>query len=214
MGIYGVPEIDPLKCRGCGRCRRICPHGVISISGIFTRLLSLHLQEDCLAPCQQKCPAQIDIPRFIRQVREQNFPQALATLKERNPLVLTVGRVCTHPCETICRRNIADEGVAVGRLERFLGEWEMAKGRHIRLDCAPDTGCKIAVIGSGPAGLSCAYFLKRLGHNPTLFEARSKPGGMLRYGLPEYRLPTAVVDWEIQGILGLGISVSTGMTLG
>ncbi|MFH1154020.1 MAG: FAD-dependent oxidoreductase [Pseudomonadota bacterium] len=214
MGKLGIPEISTQLCRGCGRCIRVCPHGAILVLGLSSRLLRLMRQDDCLAPCQQKCPAQIDIPRVIRQVLENDFTGALKTLKDRNPLVLTVGRVCAHPCETICRRNIADEGLSIGRLERFIGEWEMDSGRHVDLDCAPDTGFRVAVVGSGPAGLSCAYFLRRLGHSPTIFEARHEPGGMLRYGLPEYRLPTPVVDWEIQGILRLGITVRTGMALG
>jgi NADPH-dependent glutamate synthase beta subunit-like oxidoreductase len=138
----------------------------------------------------------------------------LLTIKERNPLVICASRVCHHPCENICRRNIADQGVAIGQLERFLGEWEMNSGCRVPLSCAPDTGHKIAVVGSGPAGLSCAYFLRRMGYHPTLFESRRQLGGMLRYGLPEYRLPNKVVDWEIQGILDLGVQAKTQCALG
>ncbi|MCD4721980.1 MAG: RnfABCDGE type electron transport complex subunit B [Desulfobacula sp.] len=214
MGPDHYPIVNPDLCKSCGKCVKICPRGVISISSQSDRLLKLNLKEECLAPCRQKCPAQINIPLFISQMVKNDYKAALLTIKERNPLVLTVSRLCAHPCENICRRNIADEGVAVGRLERFLGEWEMNSNQHVPIICAPDTGHRVALVGGGPAGLSCAYFLRRLGHHPVIFEKRSNLGGMLRYGIPEYRLPRHVVDWEIEGILNLGVEVETNVTLG
>lgn len=213
-GENGMPQVNPDRCRGCGICSDICPRGVLSVAGIISKLTHLDLAHECLAPCRQKCPAQINIPRFIHQISVGDYSSALLTIKERNPLVMSVGRVCPHPCENICRRNIAGQGVAIGQLERFVGEWEMNSGIRVPLPCAPDTDYKVAVVGSGPAGLSCAYFLRRLGHHPTLFESRSQLGGMLRYGLPEYRLPKRVVDWEIQGILNLGIQAVIERALG
>lgn len=210
----GMPQVNPDKCRGCGICSDICPKGVLFVVGKISKLIHLDLAHECLAPCRQKCPAQINIPQFIRQIHIQDYQSALLTIKERNPLVISASRVCHHPCENICRRNIADQGVAIGQLGRFVGEWEMNSGTRVPLPCAPDTDYKIAVVGSGPAGLSCAYFLRRLGHHPTLFESRGQLGGMLRYGLPEYRLPKRVVDWEIEGILNLGIEAKTKCALG
>jgi NADPH-dependent glutamate synthase beta subunit-like oxidoreductase len=151
---------------------------------------------------------------MIRDIRRKQYADALLKIKERNPLVLSVGRVCSHPCENICRRNMADEAVAVHHLERFVGEWEMKLGHHIPVFCAPTTGQRVAVIGGGPAGLSCAYFLRRLGHSPTIFERKETLGGMLRYGITEYRLPRHLVDWDIHGIIGLGVEVKTRMSLG
>jgi len=209
-----LPRIDPMKCRGCGRCVAACPRGVIRLETTPERLLHLNTVSECLAPCRQRCPAQINVPRFIAHLVRGRRQEALQIIKERNPFPMTVGRTCTHPCENICRRNIADEAVAVGHLQRYLGDWERYSGNRIPIPCLPDTGHRVAVVGSGPAGLSCAYFLRRLGHRPTVLEARPRPGGMLRYGIPAYRLPKDVVDWEIQGILDLGIPMRTGVVLG
>ena len=214
MGPHRTPVVEADRCRGCGRCVEICPHGVISLAGSTTRLLHLNKADECLAPCRQRCPAQINVPLFIRHLRNGEKQQALALIKERNPFPLTVGRTCPHVCENICRRHIADEGVAVGHLERYLGEWERASGRRLPVTCAADTGRRVAIVGSGPAGLACAYFLRRLGHRPFVFEDKPQLGGMLRYGIPPYRLPKPIVDWEIEGIVSLGVEVRTGIRLG
>lgn len=209
-----LPEISPSKCRGCGRCVDACPNNVISLRGMTEGLFHLNRTSECLAPCRQKCPAQVNVPVFIRQLLKKNRSAALLTTKERNPFPLTVGRVCPHPCENICRRNFAEQGVAINHLLRYLGEWERGSGKHIPIPCAPDTGHKVAIVGGGPAGLSCAYFLRRAGHRPVIFEAQAQLGGMLRYGIPEYRLPKHIVDWEIEGILRLGVEVRTQVKLG
>jgi len=213
-GPDGLPRIDAALCRGCGRCRAACPSDAIRLQGVDELLMHVNQVDECLAPCRQKCPAQIDVPLFIRHFKNRNLEAALAVIKSRNPFPLTVGRTCPHPCENICRRNVAEQGLAVNHLERFLGEWERRTGRHIPITCAPDSGHKVAVIGGGPAGLSCAYFLRRLGHTVTIWESRPDLGGMLRYGIPEYRLPKFIVDWEIQGIIGLGVDVRTQTRLG
>ncbi|WP_027184776.1 FAD-dependent oxidoreductase [Desulfovibrio inopinatus] len=207
MGPHGLPIIDPEECRACGKCVAVCPRGVISIEGMSSRLLHLNQTSDCLAPCRQKCPGQINIPRYIRQVREGDYDGAVMTIKERNPLLLVCGRVCPRPCETVCRRGAVDEPVAINMLKRFVADHEMASGRHLPVPVLPDTGRKIAIVGGGPAGLSCAYFLRRLGHHPTIYDSMPALGGQLRYGIPEYRLPKKVLDWEIQGILSLGVNV-------
>ena len=209
-----LPRIDPDKCRGCGRCVETCPKGTIRLETLSGHLLHLNDKTECLAPCRQKCPAQINVPLFIRHLLQGRHAEALRVIKARNPFPLIVGRVCPHPCENICRRNIAQEAVAIGHLQRYLGEWERQSGKRVPLDCLPDTGRRVAIVGCGPAGLACAYFLRRLGHRPTLFEARSEPGGLLRYGIPEYRLPAHIVDWEIEGILRLGMVLRTEMELG
>lgn len=214
MGRDRIPVINPGKCITCRQCVKVCPTGVISITSITAHLLHLNQTNECLAPCVQMCPAQIDVPRYIQQLRQGDFAGALLTIKERNPLPLSCGRVCLHPCENICRRNIADHGLAINRLQRFLSEWEMESGRRLPIDCTADTGHRVAIVGGGPAGLSCAYFLRRIGHRPIIFEAKPRLGGMLTYGIPEYRLPKRIVDWEIDGILQLGIEARTQRVCG
>lgn len=214
MGKEGFPVFDPEKCRVCGTCEKVCPKGIISVISSSTKILRFNQEEDCLAPCRQACPAQIDIPRYIEYIKDGRYEDAIKTLKERNPFILSCGRVCPHPCEEICRRSIEDEPLAINPLKRFVADYEMNTGQHIPVTVAPDTGHKIAVIGGGPAGLSCAYFLRRLGHSVTIFEKNPKLGGMLYYGIPEYRLPKKILDWEIQGILDLGIEAKTGVEFG
>ena len=182
--------------------------------GMTARLLHLNQTTDCLAPCQQKCPAQIDIPKYISQIKMGDLDGAVATIRERNPLLVICSRVCPRPCETQCRRQHVDEPVGINMLKRFVADRELRSGVRLPIPCAKETGKKIAVIGGGPAGLSCAYFLRRLGHHPTIFDAMPELGGQTRYGIPEYRLPKADLDWEIQGILDLGISVKVNTKFG
>ncbi|WP_419785251.1 FAD-dependent oxidoreductase [Pseudodesulfovibrio sp.] len=214
MGPYGLPVIDPNQCKACGNCVDACPRGVIAVSGMSARLLHLNQTTDCLAPCRQKCPAQINIPRYIEQVKAGDYDGALMTIRERNPLPVTCGRVCPRPCETQCRRQHVDSPVGINMLKRFVADRELRSGKRLPIPCAKDTGKKAAIVGGGPAGLSCAYFLRRLGHSPTIFEAQPHLGGQTRYGIPEYRLPKADLDWEIQGILDLGVETRMNTKFG
>ena len=213
LGRDNLPVVNKALCRSCGKCAEVCPTGAIRITSFSSSLLHVNKLVDCLAPCMQKCPVQLDVRTFIQQVKTGDLRAALLTLKNRNPLPLIVGRICPHPCEDICRRKIMDEGVGINSLERYVADWEMNNGR-VAIHVSPDTGHSVAIIGGGPAGLSCAYFLRRLGHHPVIFESHSALGGMLRYAIPEFRLPRNVVDWEVQGILELGVEVRTYMTFG
>ena len=214
MGPDGYPVVDEEKCVGCGACARVCPKDLLKISTPSERLLHFNQRGDCLAPCRQTCPAEIDIPLYIHQIATGDYAGAVNTIRERNPLLLACGRVCPHPCELNCRRGVADEPVSINQLKRFAADYEMTSGKRLPIRVAPDTGKRVAVIGGGPAGLTCAYFLRRLGHGVTIFEAMPKLGGMLRYGIPEYRLPKQVLDWEIESILNLGVEVRTGVRFG
>jgi len=214
MGPYGYPVVNEMKCVGCGACERVCPKDIMEIKTMSQKLLHLNQYDDRIAPCQQTCPAEIDIPKYIYQTKVGDYEGAVNTIRERNPLLLACGRVCPHPCENKCRRGIEDEPVSINQLKRFVADFEMNSGRRLPISCAPDTGRKVAVIGGGPAGLSCAYFLRRLGHSVTIFDAMPKLGGMIRYGIPEYRLPKKVLAWEIQGILDLGVEHKPNMMLG
>lgn len=214
LGSDGFPVVDEEKCVGCGSCERACPKDIIEVKTPSERFLHFNHEDDCLAPCRQTCPAEINIPLYIAQIKKGDYEGAVHTIRERNPLLLSCGRVCPHPCEDNCRRGIEDDPVSINQLKRFAADFEMNSGKRFPISVAPLTGKKIAVVGGGPAGLSCAFFLRRLGHEVTIYDAMPKLGGMIRYGIPEYRLPKKVLDWEIQGILDLGIDARVNMTFG
>jgi NADPH-dependent glutamate synthase beta subunit-like oxidoreductase len=186
----------------------------MQVSTPSQRILHFNQYNDRLAPCRQTCPAEIDIPQYIAQIRDGDYEGAVMTIRERNPLLLACGRVCPHPCETNCRRGIEDDPVSINQLKRFAADYEMNSGKRLPVSVAPETHKRVAVVGGGPAGLTCAFFLRRLGHEPTIYEAMPELGGMLRYGIPEYRLPKKVLDWEIEGILNLGIETHTQTRFG
>ncbi len=214
MDAQGFPVVDETKCVGCGACKEVCPRSIIEIKTMSERLLSMNVEDGAHAPCAQTCPAQIDIPKYIRQIKDGDYQGAVATIRERNPLLLSCGRVCPHPCEDQCRRGIEDEPVSINQLKRFVADYEMNSGQRFPISVAPDTGKKVAVVGGGPAGLSCAFFLRRVGHDVTIFDAMPELGGMIRYGIPEYRLPKKTLKWETDGILNLGIDHKPNMSIG
>ena len=214
IGDQGYPVVDEIKCVGCGACEKVCPKDIMEIKTMSQRLLHLNQLDDRIAPCQQTCPAEIDIPKYITQIKNGDYEGAVNTIRERNPLLLSCGRVCPHPCEVKCRRSIVEKPVSINQLKRFVADYEMNSGKRLPISVAPDTDKKVAVIGGGPAGLSCAFFLRRLGHAVTLFDAMPKLGGMIRYGIPEYRLPKEVLAWEIEGILNLGVEHKANVRLG
>lgn len=214
MGPDGYPVVDEAKCVGCGACEKVCPKGILTVRSMSERLLHFNAEDDALSPCSQTCPAEINIPQYISQIKNRDYSGAVNTIKDRNPLLLSCGRVCPHPCESYCRRGIEDEPVSINQLKRFVADYEMNSGKRLPVPCAPSTGKKAAVVGGGPAGLSCAYFLRRLGHDVTIFDMMPELGGMIRYGIPEYRLPKAVLKWETDGILALGIEHRPNVRLG
>ncbi|HNY64914.1 MAG TPA: NAD(P)-binding protein [Deltaproteobacteria bacterium] len=169
---------------------------------------------DCVAPCVQRCPANIDIQKYIYHVSSGNFAEALEVIKESNPLPGVCGRVCPHPCESECRRNAVDGAVNINAIKRFVADWDRYQLSPYSPECAPDTGVKVAVVGAGPAGLTAAYFLRRKGHSVTIFEMQEAAGGMLRWGIPYYRLPERQLDEEIRSILDLGVEIRYNKKLG
>jgi formate dehydrogenase major subunit len=175
-------------------------------------LLSDHYA-DCFGPCRLNCPADVDIQGYMSLINLGKFKEAVALIKEKNPLPSVCGRVCTRKCEINCRRSLVDAPVGIDFLKRYAADQDMI-GQMWQPDAKPDNGVPIAIIGSGPAGLTCAYYLVLEGYRPTVFESLPDPGGMLRYGIPEYRLPKAVLDKEINWILDLGVDLHTNKTLG
>jgi formate dehydrogenase major subunit len=181
---------------------------------IFLQGLLKNHYGDCVAPCVQRCPANIDIQKYIYHVSSGNFAEALEVIKESNPLPGVCGRVCPHPCESECRRNAVDGAVNINGIKRFVADWDRYQLSSYKPECAPDTGVKVAVVGGGPAGLTAAYFLRRKGHSVTIFEMQEAAGGMLRWGIPYYRLPEKQLDEEIQTILDIGVEIQYNKKLG
>ena len=162
-------------------------------------------------PCVSQCPAHVDIPGYVALVNEGRYDDAVRLIRQDNPFVTTCAFICEHPCENRCRRNMLDDSVNIRGIKRFAAD-------HISNDYVPalaePTGKKVAVIGGGPGGLSAAYYLAIMGHEVTVFEQRAKLGGMLRYGIPSYRLPRERLDDEIRHILSTGIKVETNTSIG
>lgn len=176
-------------------------------------LLSEHCG-DCLGPCQLNCPAGCDIPGFIAAIGERDYREAIRIIKDTIPLPVALGSICPAPCEDVCRRHRVDDATAICVLKRFAGEQDLERESPYLPDVAPDTGRRVAVVGAGPAGLTAAYYTRQMGHDVTIYEAHEKPGGMLRYGIPAYRLPPKTLDAEIKTITDLGIELRCDTKLG
>jgi len=166
-------------------------------------------------PCIAGCPVNVKIPEFIQLVADGKFEEAYYKIKETNSLPAVCGRVCPQEtqCEQLCVRGKKGEPVAIGRLERFVADWYMKNGKNTETK-PKSNGIKVAVVGSGPSGLTCAGDLAKLGYEVTLFEAFHVPGGVLMYGIPEFRLPKALVQKEIQTVKALGVDIQTNMVIG
>ena len=182
---------------------------------ILNKYLSSH-NAYCLPPCSHSCPAGIDIPGYLGLIAQKKYVEATALIKEKLPLPRIIGRVCPRPCESVCRRKQIDDEqpVAICSLKRFAADKAREIGAATQPKPKPSTGKRVAVVGAGPAGLTTAYFLALEGHKVTLLEAQEAAGGMLRYGIPPYRLPNQVLDDEINDILALGVELKTNQRLG
>ncbi|HEX6937093.1 MAG TPA: NAD(P)-binding protein [Actinomycetes bacterium] len=167
---------------------------------------------DLLPPCGQACPAGEEIQRWLYSAEDGSYEEAWRRLVDVNPFPAVMGRVCYHPCQTACNRTTLDEAVGINSVERFLGDLAIEKGWALPEPAAP-TGRKVLVVGAGPSGLSAAYHLRRLGHDVTVRDEGEKPGGMMRFGIPRYRLPREVLDAEIQRIVDLGVRIESGTTV-
>lgn len=176
-------------------------------------LLSDH-DGDCRPPCVTACPAQTDCQGYVGLIANQEYKQAIKLIKDKIPLPGSIGRVCPHPCETACRRRLVEQPISIAALKAFAADQDMLQESPYQADIAPDTGKRVAVVGGGPGGLSAAYFLRLYGHGVTVYDAMPDMGGMLWYGIPEYRLPKAYLRREIAGIESMGIEMKRNTKVG
>jgi NADPH-dependent glutamate synthase beta subunit-like oxidoreductase len=205
----------PWFCTTCGRCEDVCPNGIEIITIIRPlRALSPPEYVPDSPPCVEACPAGIDIPGYLRLIAQGKMDDAYALIREKVPFPGILGRVCTHPCEGVCRRgDVFHQPIAICALKRYVAD-TVSEISEQMIPIANDTGHKIAIVGAGPAGLTAAFYLKKKGHQVTVFEERTEPGGMMLFGIPDYRLPREVVEKEIKQILNIGIELHTEKKLG
>ncbi len=209
----GVPEgksLEEAGCRFCGACIEVCPTG--SIMDQVKIMKEERSYAENIVPCRSACPAHIDIPRYIRYIKDGAFDKAAAVVREKVPFPETLGSVCTHACEAECKRGELNAPISICKLKRSAavndsGAWK----QRVRKDSA--TGKKAAVIGAGPAGLTAACYLAKKGHAVTVFEKNEKAGGQCRYGIPAYRLPDELLDGEINTMLEAGFELKTGVSV-
>lgn len=206
IGTASALALAKSGCKFCGACSEVCPTGAIMDKEELVRGKN---RKNALIPCKYACPAEIDVPRYIRCIRQKDYSAAAAVIREKVPFPRVLGYVCKHPCETVCRRSLVNQSISIRNLKRYVAEhdeqklWEKSRNKKSL------THKRIAIVGSGPAGLTAAYYLSNQGHTVAVFESLPAAGGMMRYGIPEYRLPRYVLDSEIACIENTGVEIWT-----
>ena len=214
--------IDWSKCTGCNECAKVCP---VELNSEFNENMGKRkaiyipfpqaipnkytIDKRGYPPCRFACPAGVNAQGYVALISQGKFKEALEVVRRTMPFAGVLGRVCTHPCELDCERGKFDESISIRALKRFVADYEMKAGREKLKPIKKTKKEKVAVVGSGPAGLACAYDLIKEGYAVTVFEALAEAGGLLRYGIPEYRLPKDVVDNDISYIQELGVEIKT-----
>ncbi len=226
--IHQAPRyVDLTKCTSCGECEKVCP---VSRPNEYNEKLDFRkaifkqypqaipgaygINKEGTAPCKATCPAHVSIQGFVALINDGRYDEALKLFKQEHPFPGICGRVCHHPCESECTRAQVDQPLNVRELHRFLGDYEREKGAYLPEIEAEKRDEKVAVIGSGPAGVTAAYELLKQGYQVTIFEKLEKPGGMMRYGIPEYRLPHDILAGEIKVVEDMGAKIKCGVAFG
>jgi heterodisulfide reductase subunit A len=218
--------IDIKECNGCSDCEKVCP---VSVPSEFNMNMSLRkaayrpfaqavpgayvIEKLGKSPCSATCPAGVNAHGYVALISQGKFKEAIEVLRRTMPFAGVCGRVCTHPCESECERGKVDQPIAIRALKRFMADYELKNGREKAQPMAITKTEKVAIIGSGPAGIACAYDLVKAGYPVTVFEALAETGGMLRYGIPAYRLPKNILDNEIDYVKELGVEIKTNSPL-
>ncbi|MGD9247401.1 MAG: FAD-dependent oxidoreductase, partial [Desulfobacteraceae bacterium] len=219
--------VDTEKCTACGECAKVCP---VEIPNLFDMRLgdrkaayklypqampgAYAIEKKGTAPCKATCPAHVSIQGWIALMNKGQYKEAIALFKQDHPFPGICGRVCHHPCEGACTRHQLDDPLGIMALHRYLADWDMKSAKPFTPERKEAKNEKVAIVGSGPAGLTCAYFLAIEGYDVTVFEKHEVLGGMLTLGIPEYRLPRDIIDAEIQTIRDLGVTFTTGVEIG
>lgn len=204
VGTNQEEHMDESGCKFCRACVEVCPSGAL----YDKTEIEEETRIEKLVPCQHGCPAGTDIPRYVRYTAEGRFDDAIAVIREKFPFPHSLGMVCHHPCEVECSRGEINEPISIREIKRFVAEYDQKKWKE-KLSIGSDTGKKVAIVGAGPAGLTAAWFLRLQGHQITVFEALPKPGGMLKAGIPDYRLPPELLEKEISDIEEINVKIKT-----
>ncbi|MDD6672797.1 MAG: FAD-dependent oxidoreductase [Eubacteriales bacterium] len=224
--VYGACGLCVVEAEGMPKllrsCSAKCTEGMVinteSERVVHSRKIAMELlmsahDGDCIAPCQLNCPARTDCQGYVGLIANGEYDSAIKLIKNKISLPASIGRVCPHPCESACRRKNVDEAISIAQLKAFAADVDLNGEKYIPEKSAP-TGKRIAIIGGGPAGLTAAYKLAIMGHEVAIYDMMEKMGGMLRYGIPQYRLPKEILDKEISIIEGLGVKMNNGFKLG
>lgn len=224
--VYGACGLCVVEAEGVPKllrsCSAKCSEGMVinteSERVVHSRKIAMELlmsahDGDCIAPCQLNCPARTDCQGYVGLIANGEYDSAIKLIKNKISLPASIGRVCPHPCETACRRKNVDEPISIAQLKAFAADVDLNSEKYVPEKSAP-TGKKIAIIGGGPAGLTAAYKLAIMGHDVAIYDMMEKMGGMLRYGIPQYRLPKEILDKEIAIIESLGVKMNNGFKLG
>ena len=217
--------MDLAKCTSCNECANVCPvelpneydEGLATKKAAYKQYAqaipgAYAIQKADTAPCRLACPAGLNVQGYVQMVKQGKYKEALSIIMNDLPLPGVLGRICPHGCEDACRRCEVEQPVAIRDLKRLAAD--KFDCREIEIDCPPPREEKVAIIGSGPAGLSCAYQLAKKGILSTIYEALPQPGGMLRVGIPAHRLPREIIDQEVEVITNLGVEIKTSTALG